>query len=86
MITPNTASPEPSVRQSGRYCRDRSRPADARVGRRAVSWPAAVARRCSSVALLDEVDEHVVAERLGRGEERPAAVHLRELLDERACR
>src|SRR5690606_40696708 len=33
--------------------------------------------------LLDEVHEDVVAERLGRGEEGPAPVHLRELLDER---
>src|SRR6476646_1582940 len=32
--------------------------------------------------LLDEVDQHVVAEGLGRREERPALVQLRELLDE----
>ena len=38
---------------------------------------------CSERLLLDEVDEHVVAEGLGRGEERPAPVHLGELLDER---
>ena len=33
--------------------------------------------------VLDEVDEHVVAERLGRREERPAAVDLGQPLDER---
>ena len=33
-------------------------------------------------AVVEEVDEHVVAEGLGRGEERPAPVHLHHPLDE----
>ena len=45
----------------------------------------APAARAHLATLLDEVDEHVVAERLGRGEEGAAAVQLRELLDERAA-
>src|SRR5438046_2953377 len=32
--------------------------------------------------LLDEIDQHIVTEGLGGGEERPTAVHLGQLLDE----
>jgi hypothetical protein len=46
-----------------------------------VSAGAAPARELTFV--LDEVDQHVVAEGLGRGEECPAAVDLGELFDER---
>jgi len=48
---------------------------------RGVSAGASTARELALV--LDEVDQHVVAEVLRRGEERPAAVDLGELFDER---
>ena len=57
------------------------------IGRARSLEPAFWRRRSAGAALrallVEEVDEHVVAEGLGRREERPAAVHLHHPLDER---